>query len=91
MQHGARRQHFGVEQRAPAQQSMEEPAVPVSPVHHWGDAEAAAHRFTRFSVIFQCVSFSFRHSAVGHFSRFSARFLPFPASVDACYDSAEMS
>jgi hypothetical protein len=34
MQHGAGRHHFGVDQRPPRQQPMEEPAMPVGPFHH---------------------------------------------------------
>ena len=44
MQHRARRKHFGIEQRAPRHQAMEEPAMPVSPFHHRSDGEAAVWR-----------------------------------------------
>ena len=37
MQHRAGGQHFSVEQRTPRQQTVEKPAMPVSPVHHRSD------------------------------------------------------
>ncbi len=37
--HRAGRDHLGVEQRAARQQAMEEPAMPVRPVHHRRDGE----------------------------------------------------
>ncbi len=37
MQHGARGQHLGIEQRLAREQTMEEPAMPVSPLHHRSD------------------------------------------------------
>ena len=40
MQHGAGGEHFGVQQRAPRQQAVEKPAMPVRPFHHRGDGEA---------------------------------------------------
>ena len=40
MQHGAGRDHLGIEQRPAREQAMEEPAVPVGPLHHGRDAEA---------------------------------------------------
>ena len=43
MQHRPGGEHFGIEQRAPRQQAMEKPAVPVCPFHHRGDTEAAFH------------------------------------------------
>ena len=39
--HRAGRHHLGVDERAPGEQAMEEPAVPVGPFHHRGDAELA--------------------------------------------------
>ena len=41
VQHRAGGQHFGIKQRAARQQAMEEPAMPVGPFHHRGDAETA--------------------------------------------------
>ena len=40
MEHRAGGDHLGIEQRAPRQQAVEEPAVPVGPVHHRRDGEA---------------------------------------------------
>ena len=37
MQHRAGGEHLGVKQRAPRQQAMEEPAMPVGPFHHRSD------------------------------------------------------
>ena len=39
--HGAGRDHLGIEHRPAREQPMEEPAMPVRPFHHRGDAEAA--------------------------------------------------
>ena len=39
VQHRAGRDHLGIDQRAAREQAMEEPAVPVGPFHHRGDAE----------------------------------------------------
>ncbi len=39
VQHGRRRDHLGVEPRVRRQQTVEEPAVAVRPVHHRGDAQ----------------------------------------------------
>ena len=36
--------HFSIDQRAPRQQTMEEPAVPISPFHHRSDTETPIHR-----------------------------------------------
>jgi hypothetical protein len=33
-QHRLRRHHLGVKPRLPRQQTMEEPAVPIRPIHH---------------------------------------------------------
>src|SRR6202035_2684094 len=41
MQHRAGREHLGIKQRAPRQQAMEEPAMPVGPFHHRSDGEFA--------------------------------------------------
>src|SRR3569623_441030 len=51
MQDGAGREHLGLEQRAPRHETVEEPAVPVGPVHLRSDAEAS--RGARFIVICQ--------------------------------------
>ena len=45
MQDRLRRHHLGVEPRAPRQQPMEEPAMPIRPIHHGRDAEAVAQLF----------------------------------------------
>jgi hypothetical protein len=37
--HGLRRHHLRVQPRAPRQQPVEEPAMPIRPVHHGSDAE----------------------------------------------------
>ena len=42
VQHRAGGQHLGVKQRAPRQQAMEEPAMPVGPFHHRSDGKSAA-------------------------------------------------
>jgi hypothetical protein len=42
MQHRARGEHLRIDQRVPREQTMEVPAVPVRPLHHRRDAEAAA-------------------------------------------------
>jgi hypothetical protein len=39
-QHRLRRHHLGVQQRMPGQQAMEEPAMPIRPVHHRRDTES---------------------------------------------------
>ena len=39
MQHGPGRHHLGVEPRSARQEAVEEPAVPVRPVHHRRNAE----------------------------------------------------
>jgi hypothetical protein len=41
VQHGLRRHHLGVEQRACRQQTVEEPAMPVRPVHHGSHDKSA--------------------------------------------------
>ena len=41
VQHRAGGDHLGVDQGAAREQAMEEPAVPVGPLHHRGDAELA--------------------------------------------------
>jgi len=43
VQHGAGGDHLGIDARAPREQAVEEPAVPVGPLHHGGDAEAMIH------------------------------------------------
>ena len=58
VQHCAHRQHFSIEQRAPRQQTMEEPAVPVGPFHHRSDTESVGPIFI----------FGFR--IIGHYSFF---------------------
>src|SRR6266852_3090829 len=50
-QHRARRDHLGIDQRAAREQAVEEPAVPVGPLHHGGDAEAR-------NVVLQCRALS---------------------------------
>src|SRR5438445_11170933 len=40
MQHGAGRDHLGIDERAARHEAMEEPAVPVGPLHHGGDGES---------------------------------------------------
>jgi hypothetical protein len=40
MDHGARRQHLRIEPRPSRQQTMEDAAMPVGPVHHRGNGEA---------------------------------------------------
>jgi hypothetical protein len=39
MDDSAGRDHLAVEQRAARQQAMEEPAMPVGPIHHRSDGE----------------------------------------------------
>ena len=46
---GARRHHLGVEQRAPRHEAVEEPAMPVRPVHHGRDAEPMGGETLHFS------------------------------------------
>jgi hypothetical protein len=41
VKHGAGGDHFGIDQRPTREQAVEEPAVPIRPVHHRGDAESA--------------------------------------------------
>src|SRR5262249_3515437 len=41
VQHGACGDHLGVNERTPAEQAVEEPAMPVRPFHHRGNAEFA--------------------------------------------------
>jgi hypothetical protein len=40
MEHRAGGDHLGVEERTAREQAMEEPAMPIGPFHHGGDAEA---------------------------------------------------
>jgi hypothetical protein len=46
-QHGAGGDHLGIEPRAPREQAMEEPAVPVGPLHHRGDRKAMVGHLAR--------------------------------------------
>jgi hypothetical protein len=41
VKHGAGGDHFGIDQRPAREQAVEEPAVPIRPLHHRGDAESA--------------------------------------------------
>src|SRR5271169_2816196 len=38
--HGVGGDHLGIKARPPGQDAMEEPAMPVGPIHHRGDREA---------------------------------------------------
>ena len=49
MEHRVGRHHLGVEQRAPRQQAMEEPAMPVRPIHHGRDTESMVQGHYRIS------------------------------------------
>ena len=49
-QHRAGGEHFGIDQRAAREQAMEEPAMPVGPFHHRGDAEAAINQRAAFHI-----------------------------------------
>src|SRR5262245_48012211 len=40
-QHRLCRHHLRIKARAPRQETVEEPAMPVGPIHHGGDAKAA--------------------------------------------------
>ncbi len=63
-QHRRGRDHFGVEQRAPRQQAVEEPAVPVGPLHHRGDAESAIEAVhSLISCAFGSLSLSSAHGS----------------------------
>jgi hypothetical protein len=42
MQHRARGEHLGIDQRMPCKQTVKIPAVPVRPFHHRRDAETTA-------------------------------------------------
>jgi hypothetical protein len=48
MNDGAGRHHFGVETCPPRQDAMEEPAMPVRPVHHRSDGEGKAFHNASF-------------------------------------------
>ena len=51
VQHRAGGDHLGVDQRAAREQAMEEPAVPVRPVHHRRDAEPMSLFWLHFSIV----------------------------------------
>ena len=54
--HRVRRHHFGIEARAARQQAMEDPAMPVRPVHHRRDGESSFQFFHLITLfIFQSV------------------------------------
>jgi hypothetical protein len=51
MQHRAGGDHLGIEQRTPRQQAMEEPAMPVGPIHHRCDRKPMRLIYNHFSTI----------------------------------------
>jgi hypothetical protein len=57
----ARGQHLGIEKRPARHQPMEEPAMPVSPFHHWRDRKSVGPTFKRFL----CIISHFVRSSVG--------------------------
>ena len=48
MDHRARRHHFAIEQCAPAQHPMEDPTMPVGPIHHRRDGKSIWLIFLHF-------------------------------------------
>jgi hypothetical protein len=50
MDDGFRRDHFGIEQRPARQDAMKRPAMPVGPIHHWGNTKSNHLIFIHFSV-----------------------------------------
>ena len=55
---GAGRDHLRVKPRPPRQETVEEPAMPIRPVHHRGDAETPS---VRHDILFRCWPWG-RHS-----------------------------
>src|SRR5262245_37508544 len=45
--HGTGGDHLGIDQRAAREQAVEEPAMPVGPLHHGGDGESVCSVFQR--------------------------------------------
>jgi hypothetical protein len=54
---------------------MEEPAMPVGPIHHGGAAKAPRAHFARLSLIHRDFLGSYRCVVPGHFLLFPAIFL----------------
>jgi hypothetical protein len=50
MQHRASGEHFGVDQRPPREQPMEEPAMSVRPFHHWRNTKPSCEGCHIFNV-----------------------------------------
>jgi hypothetical protein len=52
MHYRAGGQHLGVDERLAREQPVEEPAMPVGPVHHRSDTKTPRHRFAYFMFFF---------------------------------------
>jgi hypothetical protein len=73
VQHSAGGQHLGIEESASRQQAVEEPAMPVGPLHHRSDTESVGSTLpSYFCPISYLVNF-----ISSHVVPFSARFEPF--------------
>jgi hypothetical protein len=59
-QHRAGGEHFGVDLRPAREQAMEEPAMPIGPIHHRGDTESAGPTL-------RCYFYFFNHLLNFHF------------------------
>jgi len=65
-QYRAGSQHLGINERTARQQTVEKPAVPVSPFHHRSDTKAPIQRFPGFLLFFNHLVSFVQRARSGH-------------------------